>query len=234
MAAKRRSPVATAPLDADAVLAELARLGKRADPKSLLRFGIVTAPAYGLAMADVHKLAKRVGTRPDLVEALWRSEVYEARLLCAFVHDPAKVTPTQMDRWCRTFDNWGIVDTLCFKLWDRTPHALTKVDAWCTRAPEFEKRAAFALLACLALHGKDLDDAEFERRLPLCEAAATDARNFVKKGVLWALNAMGRRGAVLRRATLALCERMAGGDDKTARWVGKTALREIGKAMARG
>ena len=66
-----------------------------------------------------------------------------------------------MDRWCRDFDNWGICDTVCFVLFDRTPHAWTKIAPWAQRRDEFEKRAAFALLACLALHDKAAADAPF-------------------------------------------------------------------------
>ena len=53
-----------------------------------------------------------------------------------------RVTPAQMDRWCRDFDNWGIVDTVCFKLFDLSPHAWRKVAPWSRRRDEFEKRAA--------------------------------------------------------------------------------------------
>jgi len=42
-----------------------------------------------------------------------------------------------MDRWCRDFDNWAITDTLCFHLFDRTPHAFDKVKAWAAADEEF-------------------------------------------------------------------------------------------------
>ena len=75
-------------------------------------------------------------------------------MLAAFVDDPARVTVAQMERWCRDFDNWAICDTICFHLFDHTPHAWTKVSAWAGRREEFVKRAAFALLASLSVHDK--------------------------------------------------------------------------------
>ena len=48
-------------------------------------------------------------------------------MLATFVDEPERVTAAQMDRWCRDFDNWAIVDTACFALFDRTPHAWAKV-----------------------------------------------------------------------------------------------------------
>ena len=81
------------------------------------------------------------------------------------------VTAAQMDRWAREFDNWAVCDTLCFKLFDRTPHAWRKVNQWSGRKEEFVKRAAFALLASLALHDKHAGDARFLQTLPLIEKA---------------------------------------------------------------
>ena len=165
-----------------------------------------------------------------LAAALWQTGVYEARLLCAYVDDPALVTPEQMDRWARDFDNWGTCDTLCFALFDRTADAYAMVDRWADDEAEFVKRAAFALLASLALHDKEREDKAFLSRLPLIEAAATDERNFVKKGVSWALRAIGgRKSEKLRAAARDLAKHLATSTDKTARWVGKDAVRAFEK-----
>lgn len=68
-----------------------------------------------------------------------------------------------MDRWCRDFDNWAIGDTACFSLFDRTPHAWTKVEPWSTRRAEFSRGGAFALLWGLTVHDKQTDDGPFLR-----------------------------------------------------------------------
>jgi 3-methyladenine DNA glycosylase AlkD len=135
-----------------------------------------------------------------------------------------------MDRWCRDFDNWGICDTLCFHLFDRTPHAWNKVVRWSDQPGEFVKRAAFALLASLAGHDKSAADEAFLATLPLIERAATDERNFVKKGVSWALRRIGRRNAALNAASVTLARRLAASPQTAARWVGKDALRDITSA----
>jgi 3-methyladenine DNA glycosylase AlkD len=155
-------------------------------------------------------------------------------MVASFVDEPALVTPAQMDRWCRDFDNWGICDTVCFFLFDRTPHAWRKVEKWARRRDEFGKRAAFALLASLALHDRDTGDAPFLRCLPLVERAATDERNFVKKGVSWALRAVGRRNRALNRAALTVARRLSASPEAAARWVGKDALGDLaGPAVTR-
>ena len=191
------------------------------------RYGLPNERALGVAMADIKRLGKQLERNHALAAALWDTGVYEARLLCSFVDDPAQVSAAQMDRWCRDFDNWGVCDTLCFNLFDRTPHALGKVRQWARLRGEFQQRAAFALLACLALHRRDLETETFLACLPLIEKAADDERNFVKKAVSWALRAIALRDAELRSAALALAQHLAASTETTPRWIGKDVLRQI-------
>jgi 3-methyladenine DNA glycosylase AlkD len=121
-----------------------------------------------------------------------------------------------MDRWCRDFDNWGICDTICFHLFDRTPHAWTKVARWHDKRAEFVKRAAFALLVSLALHDKRAPDRRFVEGLAFIERAATDERNFVKKGVSWALRLIGRRNQELNAEAVVVARRLAASPEPAA------------------
>jgi len=63
-----------------------------------------------------------------------------------------KAHGARMDRWCKAFDNWEFCDAMSFNLFDRTPHAWTKVAQWSSKRNEFEKRTAFALLWSLTMH----------------------------------------------------------------------------------
>lgn len=150
-------------------------------------------------------------------------------MLATMVEDAERVTPAQMDRWARDFDNWALVDTACFNLFDRTPHAFGRIQKWAGARDEFVKRAAFALLACAALHGRGTA-ADHLRGLDLIERAA-DPRNFVKKGVSWALRSIGgKRSPALRKAARELSSRLAASDDATERWIGKHALRQLARS----
>jgi 3-methyladenine DNA glycosylase AlkD len=180
-----------------------------------------------LFRANIQVLAKGLGRSHELAAALWDTGWYEARMLTSFVDEPARVTPAQMDRWCRDFDNWGICDTVCFHLFDRTPHAWAKVAQWSDKRDEFARRAAFALLASLAGHDKSAGDEPFLESLLLIERAATDERNFVKKAVSWALRRIGRRSTALNAAAVTVAGRLADSTQAAARWVGKDALREL-------
>ena len=210
-----------------AVLSSLKRLSTKRTREGMARYGIPSECAFGVPMAKMQRLARSLGSSHELAAALWESGWYEARTVAAFVDEPARVTPAQMDSWVRDFDSWAICDTVCFHLFDRTPHAFAKVAEWSRREGEFEKRAAFALLACLAAHDKAAGDEPFLRCLPLVERAADDERNFVKKGVSWALRMVGRRSVGLNEAAVAMARRLSTSPGTAARWVGKGALREL-------
>jgi 3-methyladenine DNA glycosylase AlkD len=209
-----------------AALARLETLGRR-DRADLARYGITAKKSFGTSVASIRLVAKPLGRDHALAAALWKTGWYEARMLAAFVGDPAALTPAQMDRWCRDFDSWALCDTLCFHLFDRSPHAWVKVDAWSRDRGEFVKRAAFALLASLALHDKQAADDLFTKRLRLIERAAADDRNFVKKGVSWALRLIGRRNAGLNEAAVAVARRLVDAEAPAARWVGRDATRDL-------
>jgi 3-methyladenine DNA glycosylase AlkD len=214
--------------EVQSVLATLKRLSNpRIRAEMETRYGIIAKDAFGIRMNEIQRVAKQLGRNQELALALWETGNYEARTVAAFVAEPERVTPALMDRWCRDFDNWGICDTVCFKLFDQVPHAFGRVAAWAKRKDEFQKRAAFALLACLALHDDHTDDKVFIKLLPLIETAATDERNFVKKGVSWALRAIGVRSAGLKSAATALATRLVSSEDSTSRWIGKDALRSL-------
>ena len=214
-------------------LAWLERHGTRRTREGMARYGIVADKAFGVSVGAIQQLGKRLGRDHDLAAALWETGWYEARMLCAYVDEPARVTAAQMDRWARDFDNWGITDTLCFALFDRTPHAWKKVEQWSRRRDEFVKRAAFALLASLGLHDKQSGDEPFHRSLKLIEHGAFDERNFVKKGVSWALRVVGRRSLALHADSVDLAQRLAESPNAGARWVGRDALRELTSAKLR-
>ena len=226
----------TRPLTAQAqeVLRSLERKGtKRHRDEMRTRYGIIAPKAFGVPMAAMQQIGRGLGRDHALAGALWDTGWYEARMVASFIDDPALVTPAQMDRWVRDMDNWGICDTVCFFLFDRSPHAWRKVEQWSRSPHEFVKRTAFVLLACLALHDKQAADDRFIRLLPLIERGATDERNFVKKGVSWALRAIGRRNPPLDESATETAQRLAASSNPAARWIGKDALRDLARARAK-
>jgi 3-methyladenine DNA glycosylase AlkD len=227
-------PQRSTEVELEGALSWLKRHSSKATRDGMARYGVPADNALGVTMSNLKVLAKQIGRNHALAAALWDTGGYEARMLASLIDEPARVTPTQMNRWARDFDNWGICDTVCFALFDRTPHAWSKVAEWHDRREEFVKRGAFALLWGLTVHDKHADDAAFVEGLRFVERGAADERHFVKKAVNMALRATGKRNAALNAAAVATARRLAESSNANAQWVGRDALRELSApAMAR-
>ena len=223
-----RRSAALADQQVEDTLAWLKRHGTKRTRDGMAGYGIFTDKAFGVPMATMLQLAKRLGRNHSLAAALWATGWYEARMVAAFVADPAQVTPAQMDRWRRDFDNWAICDTVCFHLFDRTPHAWRKVaavvPAGATSSASARPSPCWRAWPCTTRAGVDQP---FADSLALVEAAAGDQRNFVKKAVSWALRAIGRRNSALNNAAVTVARRLALSTAPPARWIGKDALRDL-------
>ena len=209
----------------------LKRLKSLANPEAvagMVRFGINPSDrTLGVSIPNLRKIARETGKDHSLAGQLWKSGIHEARTLAGMIDDPAMVTDGQLEDWVKEFDSWDVCDQCCSNLFDKTGFAYQKAMEWSERKEEFVKRAGFVLMAALAVHGKERDDKEFEKFLPIIKKASNDDRNFVKKAVNWALRQIGKRSLHLNRKAIETAERIRRIDSKSARWIASDALREL-------
>jgi len=132
-----------------------------------------------------------------------------------------------MNSWIKDFDSWDVCDQVCMNLFDKTPHAFKKAIAWTKKKPEFEKRAGFALMACLSWHDKTSPDKKFIMFFPYITKNSIDERNFVKKAVNWALRQIGKRNKNLNKEAVNVAKEIQKINNKTAMWIANDALREL-------
>ncbi|TPI63161.1 DNA alkylation repair protein [Mesorhizobium sp. B3-1-7] len=211
---------------ADDIVAHLRAIGTEANRAGMARFGINTTSALGVGNSELRPLARKLKKNHERSLLLWDSGVREARLMAAFTGEPNKVGIDQCRRWAADFDSWEIVDTVA-DLFAETPFWRELIDEFAEDEREFVRRTAFAMLAWSAVHLKKEPDATFLAYLPLIERHAGDPRNFVRKAVNWALRQIGKRSMSLHAPALALAEKLAASSDKTARWIGKDAVKEL-------
>lgn len=216
-----------------AALALLHQNARPAELAGMARFGIVGDQRLGLSVPAMRGIARTLGRDHALAQALWDTAIPDARIVASMVAEPAQLTSRQMDAWVKGFVAWDVCDQTCLNAFCKSPLAWHKVAVWATRKDEFVRRAAFALLATLAVHDKAADDTAFVAALALVEAAADDDRNFVKKAVNWALRNIGKRNPALKVAAISCARRIRQRPSKPARWIAADALRELEGPVAR-
>ncbi|MDP2122389.1 MAG: DNA alkylation repair protein [Hoeflea sp.] len=207
------------------ILAWLEAHGSADNIAGMARFGIGTERALGVGNAALRPFARTLGHDHERALALWRTGIREARLLALFTDEPGRVSPAEARDMAKDFDSWEIVDAAADLFVEAGLDGL--IEFFATDEREYVRRTAFAMIAAASVHRKTDPDATLLAYLPLIEAHATDPRNFVRKAVNWALRNIGKRSLALHGPALALAQKLAGSDDKTARWIGRDAVREL-------
>ena len=222
-------------MNVDEVIAQLQGL---ANPEKIeikaRRFGIHTENSLGVYHKDLKLIAKDIGRDNELALALFESGIYEARLLCSKIYDPACITRKQMKKWVLVFDNWEICDSFCMGFFAKSQHALPMAYEWSEHKSEFIKRAGFVIMAAYGFADKVAENEVFESFLPLIEREADDDRIYVKKAVNWALRNIGKRNIDLRQEALSMAHRILKRDTKSAIWIAKNAIKELESAKLKG
>ena len=208
------------------VMERLKAVARPEQLEGMARYGLTGDKRLGVSMPDIRKLAKEIKSDHDLALRLWDTEIPDAMILAAIIDNPQLMTRQQTEEWVVSIGSWDVCDQLCMTL-DKVSFADELVEAWSEREEEFVKRAAFALIACLAWRDKTATDERFIGFLDVIKAGVTDERNFVKKAVNWALRNIGKRNLVLNKAALSAAREIQEIDSPAARWTARDAIREL-------
>lgn len=212
---------------ADEILARLETAGSVRNIEGMRRFGIQGAHLCGVPMPVLRAEARRIGRDHPLAGELWASGLHEARLLATLIADPAALTVAELTCLTEGFDSWDLVDQACLNLLWRVPAAIERIEEFAADEREYVRRTAFSLIAARAVHDRKADDEAFAAYLPLIVRYRSDERNFVRKAVNWALRGIGKRNLRLHERALATAQELAADSDRTARWIGRDAVREL-------
>jgi 3-methyladenine DNA glycosylase AlkD len=211
---------------AEDVLAHLKSLRSEENRAGMARYGIKTDRALGISHGVQRDIAKKIKRNHERAFELWLSGITEAQFIAGLTADPKRFTTENAWNWAAEFDSWDIVDGVS-DLFVDTDQWKELIPSFAEDEREFVRRTAFAMIAWSVVHRKKEPEATFLGFLPVIETYSTDGRNFVKKAVSWALRSIGKRSAALNEAALRLAEKLAAADDKTARWIGRDAVRDL-------
>ncbi len=214
-------------LTCDEIVSLLKSEANPANVEGMARYGISTFGTLGVSMPILRGLARRCGRDHPLALLLWDTGLHEARILASLIADPLITSPALMDSWAAAIDSWDVCDQCCSNLFRRTSHAWAKAAGWTASDAPFTKRAAFVLMAQLAVHDKKAPNEDFEPFLALIEKHSGDDRNFVKKAVNWALRSIGKRNIALNARACSVAESILSTPTRSARWIASDALREL-------
>ncbi|MER9950423.1 DNA alkylation repair protein [Mesorhizobium sp. M0047] len=211
------------------IVDHLRAIGSQENRLGMLRYGIRIDRALGITHGVQRQIARKIKRNHERAFELWETGIVEAQFIASVTADPKRFSAGDARRWAASFDSWDIVDGVS-DLFVDTDAWKELIGEFAADEREFVRRTAFAMMAWSAVHRKKEPETSFLAFLPIIEAHATDSRNFVKKAVNWALRSIGKRSMAMHGAALAVAERLAQSTDRTARWIGKDAVKELSNA----
>ncbi|MEX0347810.1 MAG: DNA alkylation repair protein [Paracoccaceae bacterium] len=146
-------------------------------------------------------LAERI----ELADALWRTDIFEARIAAPKLLTQARIRPDEavwdlLQSWLPDFDSWAIADHTCGAVAKRLvadPARLDQVEEW-TRSDHMWTRRA-ALVATLPWtkqnNPKPEDLARRDRILGWAASYVPDRDWFIQKAVAWWLRDLSKHDA---------------------------------------
>ncbi|MER8954388.1 DNA alkylation repair protein [Mesorhizobium sp. M0833] len=214
---------------ADEIVAHLRSIASEENRLGMLRYGIKIERALGISHGLQRQIAKKIKRNHERAFELWQTGIMEAQFIASVTADSERFSAADARRWAATFDSWDIVDGVS-DLFVDTDCWKELIAEFAVDEREFVRRTAFAMMAWSVIHRKKEPETTFLEFLPIIEAHATDGRNFVKKAVNWALRSIGKRSVNLHGPALAVALKLAASTDRTARWIGKDAVKELSDA----
>ena len=208
------------------VVAHLRAIGLEDNRQGMKRYGIRIDRALGISHGVQRDIARTIKRNHERAFELWQTGIMEAQFIAAVTADPKQFSASDARRWAAEFDSWDIVDGVS-NLFVDTDAWRELIEEFADDEREFVRRTAFAMMAWSVVHRKKEPEQTFLAFLPLIERYATDERNFVKKAVSWALRSIGKRSRAMNAAALQTARKLAESSDRTARWIGKEAIREL-------
>lgn len=172
------------------------------------RLGSTTAGmrSYGIGLTRLRKLAKRIGRNRELAHALWKTDLYEARVLALLVDDPARITRDQAEQQVEELAGGMLAHVFasCDATLAKTPFVVELADQWVRSEDPVRRDCGYGLLyEASKFTGKKAPSEEFflEHVRRIDETIGQEGEK-VRLAMGAALMGIGKRSAVLNQAAL--------------------------------
>src|SRR5262245_46815245 len=188
-------------------MSALEKAGSAQTRKTYARHG-AEEPMFGVSFATLKTLLKRIGVDHELALALWETGNLDARNLAVKIVDPARQSPSLLDRWAREAPGARMCGAYVAYLTAEGQHARSRADAWIAGKDERRRCTGWSLVGAMAMCDEETPDAWFTDRLAEIEKSVQSAPNSQKEVMLGALIAIGCRSAAFRSSATAASKRI--------------------------
>jgi 3-methyladenine DNA glycosylase AlkD len=162
--------------------------------------------SYGIGLTRLRTLAKWIGRNRELALALWKTDVYEARVIALLVDDPARITRAQAEKQVEELAGGMLayVFASCDATLAKTAFVVELADQWVRSDDPVRRECGYGLLyEASKFSGKKAPSEEFflAHVARIADTIGTESEK-VRLSMGAALMGIGKRSAVLNAAAL--------------------------------
>jgi 3-methyladenine DNA glycosylase AlkD len=163
--------------------------------------------SFGLGLTQLRKIAKGIGRDHDLAQELWRSDVYDAKVIGLLIDDPKKMTRAQAEEQVAHLGFWMMAHVYCScdAAAAKAPFAREMAVAWIESKDKTKRRCGYLLLAEMSKSKKDreLTDALYAKYIDRIAKTIKKEENLVRDAMNAFIFSVGQRNAVLHKKAVA-------------------------------
>lgn len=165
---------------------------------------------YGIGLTRLRAMAKKMGRDAELAQALWRTDVYDARVLALLIDDPAQISRAQAEQQVEQLGGGMLAHVFasCDATLAKTPFAVELAAEWVRSDDAVRRTCGYTLLyEASKFSGKKAPSEAFflEQVARIGETIHTETEA-VRMAMGSALMGIGKRTAALNRAALAVAQ----------------------------
>jgi 3-methyladenine DNA glycosylase AlkD len=163
------------------IIAHLEPLGTASTRKVLLNHD-AREPIFGVKIADLKALKKRIKKDHQLALELFETGIYDAQYLAGLIADETKMTRANLERWLAKSNSRPIAGTAVAWVAAESPHGWDLAREWIDSGDETRAETGWAALTSLVAVRKDseLDEGELGRLLQRVERTIHQQPNHVR------------------------------------------------------
>ncbi len=161
--------------------------------------------SFGIGLTQLRKLAKQIGRDHKLALLLWKSDIYDAKIIGLLIDDPKQVSREQAEEQVEAL-NAGMLKHVfasCDATLAKTPFAFELARDWMESKDDIRRRCSYALLYELSKKKvKGMDDAYLLERIDHIRDAIHGEEMWVRESMSGALMGIGKRNKKLNKAAI--------------------------------
>jgi 3-methyladenine DNA glycosylase AlkD len=162
--------------------------------------------SYGIGLTRLRKLAKQIGRNRELSHSLWKTDVYEARVLALLIDDPTQITREQAEKQVGELAGGMLAHVFasCDATLAKTSFVVELADQWVRSDDPVRRDCGYGLLYEISkFSGKKSPSEEYflAHIQRIADTIGTEPER-VRMAMGSALMGIGKRSAVLNKAAL--------------------------------